>query len=148
MIFRYPGMGKKNAELARIMDAIAAIQAAGVAVNGCFIVGAEGETRASLDRLTNFLLEAPFAEIQLTLQTPFPGTTLYAKLHEQGRLLAARPWSHYTLFDVTYQPDQLSVAELETGFQEVLRHVFAREATLRRDAIRKQIWSRRHAANA
>jgi radical SAM superfamily enzyme YgiQ (UPF0313 family) len=147
MIFRYPGMGKKQAELARIMDAVSAIQAAGVAVNGCFIVGAEGETHASLARLTDFLLAAPFAEIQLTLQTPFPGTGLYAKLQEQGRLLAERTWSHYTLFDVTYLPDLLSVAELENGFQEVLRHVFAPAATSRRDGIRKQIWSRRHAAN-
>jgi radical SAM superfamily enzyme YgiQ (UPF0313 family) len=146
MIFRYPGMGQKQAELARIMDATAAIQAAGVAVNGCFIVGAEGETHASLERLTSFLLDAPFAEIQLTLQTPFPGTGLYAKLQQQGRLLATRDWSHYTLFDVTYQPDQLSVAELEQGFQEVLGQVFGPAATQRRDKIRKQIWSRRHAA--
>lgn len=144
MVFRYPGMGKKQAELARIMDATAAIQAAGVAVNGCFIVGAEGETRESLERLTTFLLGAPFAEIQLTLQTPFPGTGLYAKLQQQGRLLAERDWSNYTLFDVTYQPDQLSVAELEQGFQEVLIQVFGRAATQRRESIRKQIWSRRH----
>ena len=44
LVFRYPGMGAKQAELDRIMDAVGAIQAAGVVVNGCFILGAEGET--------------------------------------------------------------------------------------------------------
>src|SRR5262245_1107038 len=34
LVFRYPGMGPKQAELSRVMDAIAAIQDAGVAVIG------------------------------------------------------------------------------------------------------------------
>jgi radical SAM superfamily enzyme YgiQ (UPF0313 family) len=74
LVFRHPGMGPKQAELERVMDAVRAIQEAGVAVLGCFLVGCDGETRQSLDRLTAFLLESPLADIQLTLQTPFPGT--------------------------------------------------------------------------
>src|SRR5207244_2151004 len=69
LVFRHPGMGAKQAELTRMLDAVRAIQEAGVAVIGCFIVGAAGETRASLDRLTEFLLRSPFADVQLTLQT-------------------------------------------------------------------------------
>ena len=34
LVFRYPGMGEKQAELNRIMKAVDAIQDAGVAVNG------------------------------------------------------------------------------------------------------------------
>ena len=140
MVFRYPGMGAKQAELERILQAVETIQAAGVSVNGCFIVGAEGETRESLERLTEFLLEAPFAEIQVTLQTPFPGTALQRRLQRAGRLLPGRGWSHYTLFDVTYQPDLLSVSELELGFREVLEHVFGAAATRRRKRIRSGVW--------
>jgi len=142
LVMRYPGMGQKQAELDRILQAVEAIQAAGVAVNGCFIVGADGETRASLDRLTEFLLDSPFAEIQVTLQTPFPGTVLHRKLHDQGRLLPDRGWSHYTLFDVTYQPDRLSVSELELGFRDVLRAVYSDSATRRRQQIRHRVWQR------
>jgi radical SAM superfamily enzyme YgiQ (UPF0313 family) len=139
LVFRYPGQGDKWAELARIMAAVERIQDAGVAVNGCFIVGADGETRQSLDRLIQFILDSPLAEVQITLQTPFPGTSLYRRLRSQGRLLPERGWAFYTLFDVTYQPDQLRVPELEQGFREVLQAVFSKSASERRSAIRKRI---------
>jgi radical SAM superfamily enzyme YgiQ (UPF0313 family) len=140
LVFRHPGMGPKEAELARVLDAVRAIQEAGVAVLGCFIVGCDGETRASLERLAEFLVEAPLADVQLTLQTPFPGTALYRRLRREGRLLPERGWSCYTLFDVTYRPEPLGVAELEAGFREVVQAVFAASPAARRAAIRKETW--------
>lgn len=139
LVFRYPGMGEKQAELNRIMNAVDAIQSAGVAVNGCFIIGADGETAESLELLTEFLLSCSLAEIQVTLQTPFPGTNLYRQLYADGRLLPERGWSAYTLFDVTYQPDCMTVEELEAGFRNVLRRVFSVGASQRRNEIRRRI---------
>jgi len=139
LVFRYPGMGDKQAELHRIMKAVDAIQSAGVAVNGCFIIGADGETAQSLESLTEFLLDSSLAEIQVTLQTPFPGTSLYRQLQTEGRLLTERGWSAYTLFDVTYQPDCMTVEDLEAGFRNVLRRVFSASASRRRNQIRRQI---------
>ena len=146
LVFRYPGMGDKQAELNRIMNAVDAIQNAGVAVNGCFIIGADGETAQSLEALTEFLLNCKLAEIQVTLQTPFPGTSLYRQLQSEGRLLPERGWSAYTLFDVTYQPDCMTVEDLEAGFCNVLRRVFSSSASQRRNQIRRQIRgiARRH----
>ena len=140
LVFRYPGMGRKQAELDRMMAAVAAIQECGVAVNGCFIVGAEGETPASLGRLVEFILGSSLAEVQVTLQTPFPGTGLYRRLKEQGRLLSDRDWSFYTLFDVVYRPDAMSVAELEAGFRDVLLQVYSHEAARKREKIRRDVW--------
>lgn len=142
LVFRYPGMGTKQAELARVLRAVDAIQSAGIAVNACFIAGADGETRASMERLTRFLEQSEFADVQVTLQTPFPGTGLRRRLHAEGRLLPNRGWSAYTLFDVTHQPDQLSVAEMERGFEDVLRRVYDRGQAQRRWSIRRQVWSR------
>jgi radical SAM superfamily enzyme YgiQ (UPF0313 family) len=139
LVFRYPGMGEKQAELNRIMNAVDAIQSAGVAVNGCFIIGADGETAQSLESLTEFLLNCSLAEIQVTLQTPFPGTSLYRQLQSEGRLLTERGWSDYTLFDVTYRPDCMTVEDLEAGFRNVLRRVFSASASQRRNQIRRQI---------
>ena len=112
-------------------------------VNGCFIVGADGETRASLDRLARFILDSPLAEVQLTLQTPFPGTELRRRLAREGRLLPDRGWSHYTLFDVTYQPDAMTAADLQRGFREAVSAVFNRDATEHRSTIRRRILSSR-----
>lgn len=140
---RHDGMGPKGAPLPRMIDAVEAIQAAGVAVIGCFIVGGDGETEASLDRLGSFLEDAPMADVQLTLQTPFPGTALHRRLREQGRLLADRGWSHYTLFDVTYRPDAMSARALESGFRALVGRVFSDGPSRRRAAIRRAVWARR-----
>lgn len=143
LAFRYPGMGRKRAELDQMTGAIATIQDHGIVVNGCFIIGADGETNASLDALAQFIDESPIAEIQLTLQTPFPGTALHRRLAKQGRLLVDRDWSHCTLFDVVHQPDLMSVTELEQGFRRVMRDVFGGTSGKRRSELRREV-SRRH----
>ena len=51
------------------------------------------------------------------MQTPFPGTPLYARLRREGRLLAERFWDRCTLFDVNYQPRHMSIDELEKGLR-------------------------------
>lgn len=140
LIFRHPGMGAKEANLSRVMDAIARIQDAGIAVIGCFILGADGEDPASIDRLIRFILDAPLADVQLTLLTPFPGTALHRRLQREGRLLPDRGWPYYTLFDVTYRPDRLSVEALEESLRRVLRAAFAPDVVARRTALRRAIW--------
>ncbi len=137
-VFRYPGMGKKSAEMAEIVEAIVHIQSKGIVVNACFIVGADGETGASIDRLAEFLLDAPFGELQLTLQTPFPGTRLYNQLHSENRLLY-NDFSRFTLFDVVYQPDRLSPEQLQERFMHLVETVFSPPQQIRRDGIRKRI---------
>lgn len=141
--FRYSGMGKKTSELAKILDAVDTIQDAGIFVNGCFIAGADGETPQSLDAMGTFIRESSLAEVQLTLQTPFPGTGLYRRLQRDGRLLADRDWSWYTLFDVVFEPDAMTVAELEKGFRRTGLSVFSKSAAAKRSKIRKQVWSNR-----
>ncbi len=142
-VFRYPGMGSKQAALDRMMRAIDAIHAAGVVVHGCFIVGADGETQASMERLADFVLESGLADVQITLETPFPGTELRARMAREGRLLEDRDWSHHTLFDVTFRPDRMAPDELQEGFHGVLGRVHAEDAVRRRSRLRRDIW-RRH----
>lgn len=142
LVFRYPGMGKKSESLNQILDAVERVQDAGIAVNGCFIIGAEGETQESIGRLIDFVLRSPFADVQLTLQTPFPGTPLYDRLRRAGRIIPQRGWSYYTLFDVTYVPDKMSINALEASFENALLEVYSASAASRRRAIRQRIWSK------
>lgn len=137
-VFRYPGMGRKAAELSEITEACLAIQQAGIIVNACFIVGADGETEGSIERLGEYLQTAPFGEIQLTVQTPFPGSSLYRLLQRQGRLLDD-DFSRYTLFDVVYRPDQMSAATLQRCFERLVVTSFSAASESRRRRIRKSV---------
>jgi radical SAM superfamily enzyme YgiQ (UPF0313 family) len=142
LAFQYSGMGKKDTQWKRIMQAVDVIQDHGIVVNGCFIVGADGETDDSLDRLSAFIAESSLAEVQITVQTPFPGTALFRRLQKQQRILD-RSWSHYNLFDVVYKPDILNVIELEKGFRRVLSDVFGASDNRKRKQRRLDVW-RRH----
>ncbi|MGA2435562.1 MAG: radical SAM protein [Bryobacteraceae bacterium] len=140
LVHNYHGFGQKRADLSRIMAALDAIQDHGVAVVGCFVIGADGETASSLERLTKFLLDTRLADVQVTMQTPFPGSPLYRKLERAGRLLPDRNWNHHTLFDVTFLPDQMSVAELERGFRDMAAAVYSGSERDRRRSIRRRTW--------
>ena len=136
----YQGMGKKQAEIHEIMDAVDTIQDAGIAVNGCFIIGGDDDNRQSIDRLEEFILQSRLADVQVTLLTPFPGTALYEKLQKQKRLLPDRKWLSYTLFDVAFQPVQMTVSELEKAFRNLLSNIFNAKATTIRETIKENIW--------
>lgn len=137
-IFRYPGMGKKNVSFGAMVKAIEKIQSHGIIVNACFIVGADGETEASIQRLTDFLCQANFGEIQVTLQTPFPGSSLYKQMQRENRLLYD-DFSRYTLFDVVFAPDLLTPEQLQNAFIGLVETVFAAPQQTRRNKIRKAI---------
>lgn len=132
------GMGPKQGEVSEVLAAIESVQDAGVAVNACFIAGMDGETPKTLDALSDFILTCPAADVQVTLQTPFPGTALRRRLAREGRLLD-RPWSAYTLFDVTFAPKLMTVDELERGFEQLVREVYSPQAQQARAATRREI---------
>jgi radical SAM superfamily enzyme YgiQ (UPF0313 family) len=142
LVHAYRGMGQKKADRHRVLAALDTIQDHGVAVIGCFVLGAEGETSRSIEGLTRFILDCQLSDVQVTLQTPFPGTAVRKRLEYQGRLLADRGWEYYTLFDLTFVPDQMSVAELERGYRELAYNVFSVSENARRLGIRRKTWAK------
>jgi radical SAM superfamily enzyme YgiQ (UPF0313 family) len=115
-------------------DAIAKIQSYGITVNGCFILGLDGDTPGVFDDVLAFVRESGLYEVQVTFQTPFPGTPLYARLKREGRILRERAWELCTLFDINFQPKNLGVAELQAGFLKLVKQLYSAEETRERRA--------------
>ena len=107
------------------LSAISRIQAAGISVNGTFVVGLDTHTAAIFGELRDFIRASNLLEVQLTVQTPFPGTPLFERLKQDGRLLWNRFWDRCTLFDVNYRPKHMSVEELEEGFRWLAGEVYS-----------------------
>lgn len=110
-------------------EAIHAIQAQGIRVNGCFVLGLDGHTPEIFDAVYDFALETELFDVQITLQTPFPGTPLYRSLKEEGRLLFDGAWERCTLFDVTFQPRGMTAEELGDGFRSLAGRLYAEDIT-------------------
>jgi radical SAM superfamily enzyme YgiQ (UPF0313 family) len=122
----------KQQRAGRYLEAIDRIQSRGVTVNGCFILGLDNHTPAIFETVRDFIQVSGLLEVQLTVQTPFPGTPLYRRLHRDGRLLAERFWDRCTLFDVTYRPTHMSVEELESGLRWLFAQVYNEREFIRR----------------
>ena len=107
------------------LKAIDKIQSYGISVNGCFILGFDGDTKDTFKETEQFIKESNLSEVQITLLTPFPGTDLYRQLKLENRLLTENFWDRCTLFDVNFIPKNFSVEELENNFQELMANIYS-----------------------
>ena len=124
----------KRRKLPFYEEAIRRVQSHGIAVDGCFVLGLDGDTLATFDAVEEFVYDSGLQQVQITVMTAFPGTPLYQRLEAEGRLLEPEAWEKTTLFDVNIQPKQMSVAELERGFLELGLRLYSAEAKNRRTA--------------
>jgi radical SAM superfamily enzyme YgiQ (UPF0313 family) len=113
-------------------DAIRTIQSHGISVNGCFVLGLDGQGPEVFDEVFDFVRAAELYEVQITLQTPFPGTPLYDRLAAAGRLLDFDGWRKCTLFDVTFRPQRMTVDALRQGFRDLAVRLYSEELTRER----------------
>jgi radical SAM superfamily enzyme YgiQ (UPF0313 family) len=111
------------------LEAVRKIQDRGVRVNGCFILGLDGTGTESFDRIFEFVRQSGLFDVQLTVQTAFPGTPLYARLLREGRILRDEAWELCTLFDVNFRPKGMSASELEEGLRNLMSRIYSDEFT-------------------
>jgi radical SAM superfamily enzyme YgiQ (UPF0313 family) len=110
-------------------EAIWRIQSNGIRVNGCFVLGLDGHGPGIFDDVYDFVVESELFDVQVTVQTPFPGTPLDARLRREGRLTHDGQWQRCTLFDVNYRPTGMSADELRTGFRRLVERLYREELT-------------------
>jgi radical SAM superfamily enzyme YgiQ (UPF0313 family) len=120
-------------------EAIAKIQSYGITVNGCFVLGLDGDTPEVFNEVLDFVRDSKLYEVQVTFMTAFPGTPLYARLKREGRILRDRAWDLCTLFDINFQPKNMSVGELQSGFLKLAKQLYSSGETHERRAKFKQM---------
>jgi radical SAM superfamily enzyme YgiQ (UPF0313 family) len=105
-------------------DAIAQIQSHGITVNGCFVLGLDGHDTSVFDDVERFAIESGLYDVQITLLTAFPGTPLYDRLLRENRILQPNRWDLCTLFDVNYQPAQMTPQDLREGIYSLAPRLY------------------------
>ena len=103
-------------------------------MNGCFVLGLDGDTPEAFNEVLDFVRDSGLYEVQVTFMTAFPGTPLYARLKRKGRILRDRAWELCTLFDINFTPKNMSVAELQNGFLGLVKQLYSAGETHERRA--------------
>ena len=98
--------------------------------------GNEYDTPEYIRKSVSFMTGFPFDLVQISVLTPFPGTSLYDKLEREGRLLH-KNWDLYDGMHCVYRPLGMTAEELEkeltnayrqiylhSGFKNFLRRIF------------------------
>ncbi len=132
----------KLRQVSRYEAAVHAIQSCGITVNGCFILGLDGDTEETVDEIARFADRVGLYDVQITVLTPFPGTPLYERLLREGRIIEPGAWHKCTLFDVNFVPRNMSPECLQRGLVSLAHRLYDEPVLARRrerffDGIRR-----------
>ncbi len=123
----------KRRRLGSYEDAIQRVQSHGIAVNGCFTLGLDGDGPEVFEAIYKFVDDSGLQQVQITVMTAFPATPLYRRLKNEGRLIEETAWEKCTLFDVNIMPRQMSPRELEVGLIELGKRLYSDQSKRRRN---------------
>ena len=112
-------------------SAISNIQSHGILVHSSFILGYDFETKSSFDELIRFIEDTNLLMPIINILTPFPGTKLFKRLEEEGRITHT-DWSKYDTKHVVFRPALLSAEELLEGYWKVVRSVYSFDSILKK----------------
>jgi radical SAM superfamily enzyme YgiQ (UPF0313 family) len=98
-------------------EVVRAVHARGIGIYGTFVFGYDADRRDTISRTLEFALESRLEIANFNALTPTPGSPLYARLLEQGRMLRPRWWldPDYRYGDAIFEPRGMSAEALAEG---------------------------------
>lgn len=95
----------------------------GIMINGSFVFGMDDDGEDVFPRTVEWAIEHGITTATFHIQTPYPGTRLFARTEAAGRLMT-RNWDRYDTRHVVYQPARLSPARLKAGYDWAYREFY------------------------
>lgn len=103
----------------------------GIAINGCFVFGLDGDKEEVFEKTLEFVFKANIDLPRYSIATPFPGTALYKQLKAQNRLLTEE-WVYYGGQNVVYKPIGMSAKKLQEGIRFAWRETYKLSGIVKR----------------
>lgn len=119
------GVRKNFNRVSDYEQAIQRIHSHGIAVQAGIVFGFDQDTTGIFRETLDFLEAAGVDNATFNILTPFPGTKLFQRLEEEGRI-ATRDWSKYNgRAVVVFRPKQMTAEELLAGYQYANRRFYS-----------------------
>ncbi len=114
--------------------ALANLRRCKIRVYGTFVFGYDGDTPESFAPTVDFAIEHGFYIAAFNHLTPFPGTPLYGRLKDEGRLLYDAWWldTSYRYNRIPFRPRGIEAEDLRAGCIEARRRFYSWPSILRR----------------
>ena len=116
------GVAKRDYE-----ESIQRLRDRGISIYGTFVFGYDTDTKDDFKRTVDFAVEQKLALAAFNHLVPFPGTLLYDRLKQEGRLHHDKWWlePNSRFGDVVYSPKNMSPKELTDNCFEARKDFYS-----------------------
>lgn len=106
----------------------------GIAIWASFLFGFDHDDKGIFERTVRFAIEAKFFSVVFAILTPYPGTALYERLEEEGRLTDQRWWllENQEAHAPHFHPLGMTREELREGWEWAWQEYYSYSSILRR----------------
>ena len=95
----------------------------GIMINGSFVFGMDDDGEDVFRRTVDWAIEHGITTATFHIQTPYPGTRLFARMEEEGRIVT-RDWNLYDTRHVVFRPARLKPEALKDGYDWAYREFY------------------------
>ncbi len=131
---------KHHNKIADYKKAIKAFHDYGIYVTAGVIVGFDEDTKDSIRKIPEIVLELGIDLPFVVILTPNYGTELYTQFSQENRIIS-EDWSRYNTFTAVYRPKNMSAEELNIAFLEMWRDTHSVSKTLKRICSNSLKWN-------
>ncbi|MBN1306380.1 MAG: radical SAM protein [Chitinispirillaceae bacterium] len=96
----------------------------GMKLSASIILGLDDDTKEDVARTVDFCRSINAYSLQPPILTPYPGTRLFEKLRNEGRILT-EAWEYYDMMHVIFRPRTMTPFELQQLFKWALRRFYS-----------------------
>jgi len=112
-------------------EGIKKIRKYGISVNGLFMFGFDGDKLDIFNKTLKAIKEWKIDIASFAILTPFPGTPVYKRFEEEGRILT-KDWSKYYFNNIVFNPKNMTKEELFNKTRELTKQFYSLSSTFNR----------------
>lgn len=122
---------KVQNEPAFYSEAVRIIHSRGIMIHASFVFGLDSDTKETFDSTLRWIVQNRIETVTSHILTPYPGTVLYDRMRQEGRLLT-EDLSLYNTANVVFIPAAMTPEELQAGYENIYRRIYSFPNILRR----------------
>lgn len=117
--------------------AIEEIHKRGIMINASFVFGLDGDTKETFRSTLDWIVKNKIETVTSHILTPYPGTALYDRFKEQGRI-TTEDLSLYNTAHVVFEPKNMTKEELYQGYLWIYKQIYSLKNIRKRMPLAKE----------
>ena len=132
------GVHKVQNDVTKYEYAVKEIHKRGIMINASFVFGLDSDTKYTFQATVDWIVKNKIETVTSHILTPYPGTELYRRMKDEGRLLT-EDLNLYDTAHVVMNPRNMTQEELYNGYLWVYEQVYSYKNIIRRipDSIKQ-----------